>query len=265
MRSLIAAIVVATAFATADTPVRSSPAVMQIAQGDSSAVRDRAIALYSAGNSRLHQDDIFGARRNFEAAIAMEFRYFATLGSELREGEASFLVQCLTLAGVTEYKSSSHSVASEHWRIALDLYGTYLPILNRRFLAGDALLRSGHCTSAFASYSGTLGKLEPDILPTLRAAARGSWIEAQRHVADARDTTPGDLVRGMLALCPPQSRVKAEEAFVAALTDYEPTSSQTPNTGPLQASSIRLVLFAMKSSQAHVHVGFSDGWTSKIP
>jgi len=246
MRTVITAGLVAAVLGVTVAPVRSAPMAAQIAQGDASAVRDRALSWYASGNSKFRRGDIAGARRDLEGAIAAETQYFATLGRERRQGEASYFVQYLTLGGVTEYESASHADASKHWKIALTLYRTYLPVLNRRLASGDALLADGRCASAFESYSRTLGVLAPDIVPVLHAAAGGSWPEAQRRVADARGTTAGDLVRGMLALCHARNRTTAQASFVAALSDYEPTTSETPNTGPLQASSIRLVLLAME-------------------
>jgi len=247
MRTVITVGLAAAVFGVAVAPVRSAPMAVQIAQGDAGAARDRALSSYASGNSKLRRGDIAGARRDLETAIAAETRYFATLGSERRQGEASYLVEYLTLGGVTEFGSALHAAALKHWKAAGDLYRTYLPVLNRRLATGDALLANGRCARAFDSYSGTLGMLAPEILPTLRAAASGHWSDAQRRIADARGTTAGDLVRGMLALCHPRNRATAQDSLVAALTDYEPTTSETPNTGPLQASSIRLVLLAMRS------------------
>jgi len=244
MRTVIAAVFAAAVLGTAVAPVRSAPMAVQIAQGNSSATRNRALSSYASGNSKLRKGDIAGARRDLETAIAAETRYFATLGSERRQGEASYLVEYLTLGGITEYRSASHAAALKYWKAAGDLYRTYLPVLNRRLASGDALLANGSCVRAFDSYSGTLGRLAPEILPTLRAAAGGLWSDAQGRIADARGTTAGDLVYGMLALCHPRNLATAQAALVAALTDYEPTTSATPNTGPLQASSIRLVLLA---------------------
>ena len=249
MRSVIAVFFVAALFGTAVAPVRSAPKTAQIAQGDASAVRDRARSSYASGNSKLLlRSDIAGARLDIETAIAAEARYFATLGSIPRQGESSYFIEYLTVGGVTEYKSTSYAAASQHWKTARDLYRTYRPRLNQPLLSGDVLLANGRCARAFDSYSGTLGITAPDILPTLRAAADGLWSDAQRRVEIERGSTAGDLVRGMLALCHhPRNRVTARDSLVAALTDYEVTTSETPHTGSLQASSIRLVLLAMRS------------------
>ena len=248
MRTVIAAVLAAAVLGTAVAPVRSAPIAVQIAQGNSGATRSRALSSYASGNSKLRKGNIAGARRDLATAIAAETRYFATLSSERRQGEASYLVEYLTLGGVTEYRSASHAAALKYWKASGDLYRTYLPVLNRRLASGDALLANGSCVRAFDNYSGTLGMLAPEILPTLRAAAGGLWSEAQGRIADALGTTAGDLVHGMLALCHPRNLATAQDALVAALTDYEPTTSETPNTGPLQASSIRLVLLAVRSS-----------------
>jgi len=244
MRTVIAAVLAAAVLGTAVAPVRSAPIAVQIAQGNSGATRSRALSSYASGNSKLRKGNIAGARRDLATAIAAETRYFATLSSERRQGEASYLVEYLTLGGVTEYRSASHAAALKYWKASGDLYRTYLPVLNRRLASGDALLANGSCVRAFDNYSGTLGRLAPGILPTLRAAAGGLWSDAQGRIADARGTTAGDLVYGMLALCHPRNLATAQDALVAALTDYEPTTSETPNTGPLQASSIRLLLLA---------------------
>lgn len=212
-----------------------------IAQGNSGTTRDHALAAYASGNARLRRGDLAAASRDLDRAIANEKQFFATLGSEQREGESSYLIEYLTLAGVADHGLGRHALAFVRWTAAHELYARYLPRLNQRFGAADALVAQHRCGEAFRVYTSVFVPREPAVLAVLRAGQSARWAEARAADATIRGTPSGDYFAGVIASCTHAPRQALEHDLVAALADYAPTSSETPNVGPLQASTIRLL------------------------
>ncbi len=223
------------------SPVAGSPPVAN-AQGDRGTVRDQALAAYASGNVHLRQRDLNAASRDLNRAIAAEKQFFASLGTIGRQGESSYFIEYLTLAGVTDYGLGRRALAFTRWSAAGELYRQYLPRLDGRLAAADALVERRRCSNAFASYAAvSFLARDPELSAVLRAGRAARWAEAKAAAATMRGTPEGDYFAGVVASCTRGSARAAEIALVAALTDYSPTTSETPNVGPLQASAIRLL------------------------
>ena len=212
-----------------------------IAQGNPGSARDQALTAYASGNADLRRGELKAASRDLSRAIASEKLFFATLGTERRQGESSYFIEYLTLAGVANHRLGQHALAFVRWNAARELYLLYLPRLDRRFAAADALVERHRCGEAFGAYSASFVPRDPAVLSVLRAGRAGRWTEAKAADATMRGTPQGDYFAGVIAICTHASKRTAEAALVTALADYAPTTSETPNVGPLQASAIRLL------------------------
>lgn len=215
--------------------------ISSVAQGDEIRLRDSARSAYSSGNVELQQGQEAAASREFDRAIAREKRFFETLGTTRRTGEASYLLQYLTLGGVVNERLGKHAIARLRWSTARDVYET-LPHMNDRFAQADRLIEQSRCREAFRVYQLVFVPREGDAAVILRAARAGNAVAARAIASRSRGTPTGDYFAGVLGICLHAPRRSIDTALANALVDYTPTSSDTPNVGPLQASALRLLL-----------------------
>jgi len=219
----------------------AAPFLFLVAQGEENRIRDSARSAYSSGNLKFRQGHEPAASREFDRAIALEKRFFETLGTGRRTGEASYLIEYLTLGGVVNERLGRHWVARLRWSTARNVYET-LPSINDRFAQADRLIGQSRCSAAFRVYQLIFVPRGGDADMILRAARAGDLAAAKAIASQSRGTPTGDYFAGVLGICLHGSRRSIDTALADALVDYAATSSDTPNVGPLQASALRLLL-----------------------
>lgn len=212
----------------------------ELAQGERIALRDQANIAAGLGNAELRQGDLKAASRDLGRAVVREKQFFATLGSERREGESSYLIGYYTLSGIAQYRLGLDPM--KNWGAAHDLYHEYLPLLDKRFSRVDSLLLQHRCGAGLRLYSVLFTQEEPSVAAIVRATKENRWHDAKTGAVGMRGMPVGDYFRAIIGLCMREPKRTVDQALVAALFDYQQSSSETPDVGPLQASILRLLL-----------------------